>query len=366
MSLIMDNIVFSLQKAGGISKFWAKHLLNLSARAVEFECYEASSASDNLFRNEIQIQASKIRTDVTGASLLGRYLPVSLRWEKEAVFHSSYFRNPAKKALPTIHTVHDFMYEKFDRRISRHAHLLQKKTALRRADIIACVSRNTRDDMFTLYPWTRDKRVEVVYNGVDEEFFPILDRKHPLQWQSQTLEPDSFMLYVGSRGYCKNFPFVAELMSSNYCRDNNLKLVCVGGGPFSKNELRLLQDFDLCEQTIWIKSLTTARLNRFYNYARALILPSLYEGFGIPALEAASTGTIVLGANQSSIPEVLGDDTFLFSPFDISEGIGAVEQLDDQRLCKETSRRLLEHSQLFSWEHMTASYMTLYDEARAR
>lgn len=358
MNLILDSVIFDLQKSGGISKFWAKHLENLEIKKYNFLSMESSQSSNNIFRKEINLSS----VNIIDKQPFDRYKKVKVNCKSDTVFHSSYFRNPDNNNIPVIHTVHDFMYEKFDSGLKKQVHILQKKLAMKRADVIVCVSNKTKEDMFELYPWTRDKLVHVIHNGTDNEFYPILDKSEPLYINNHILAQNSYFLYVGARGYCKNFDFVIDVMKSDYAVENNLKLVCVGGGGFSCQEVNKLNSSGVLHNIIKFDGINSVDLNNLYNYSKALIIPSIYEGFGIPALEAARTGTIVLGANNSSIPEVVGDETFLFSPFDLQDAINKIEKLDDSTVMQSVSEKLLSHSQNFTWENMTNQYTKVYED----
>jgi mannosyltransferase len=360
MPLILDNIIFDLQKAGGISKVWSKHIEQLSGLNIKCNYIETPRANENLFRKEISLPLGSIIMQRPIFPKISRYLNSNCNSinGNGNVFHSSYFRNPNKN-MAVIHTVHDFMYEYFDRGFQKKIHVAQKVSAMKRADVIVCVSEHTKRDMFKLYPWTRNKKVYVVYNGVDSEFYEISDKGDSVAVAGYTFKKDSYLLYVGSRGYCKNFPFVLKLLSSEYSKSIGLKLVCVGGG-FSERERKQLVELGLWDSIIVFNSLDSSSLNLLYNYAKALLMPSIYEGFGIPALEAAKTGCLVLGANNTTLPEILGPNDFLFSPFDFAEAYLSLNKLDDIEYVNVVKKSTKKKSTAFSWEKMTSSYMTIY------
>ena len=361
MPLILDNIIFDLQKAGGISKVWSKHLEQLSNINVDCHYIETPKADMNLFRKEILLPPESIRLQRPIFPKISRYLNSHCHNLNGTVFHSSYFRNPNEN-MAVVHTVHDFMYEFFDRGLQKKIHVAQKISAMKRADVIVCVSEHTKQDMFKLYPWTRNKKVNVVYNGADSEFYEIPNKGDLVFINGYTFKRNSFLLYVGSRGYCKNFPFVLKMLSSEYSKSLGLKLICVGGGAFSAGEQSELLEMGLWDNIIVFNSLDSPSLNLLYNYAKALLMPSIYEGFGIPALEAARTGCIVLGANNTTLPEILGSNDFLFSPFDFSEASLSLNKLDDLNYVNAVKNSTKKKSSSFSWEIMTNNYMTIYKE----
>lgn len=359
MTLILDNIIFDMQKAGGISKFWSKHIEKLCLSNFNCCYIETNKSTENLFRSEILISPKDLVIQRPILPMLSRYLDSNCSNLGGTVFHSSYFRNPSKN-MAVVHTVHDFMYELFDKGLRKNIHIMQKVAAMRRADVIVCVSDHTKQDMYKLYPWTRRKKVEVIYNGVDSEFYEIKDKEGSIVIDGVEIEDKSFLLYVGSRGYCKNFPMVLRLLSSEYARDFNLKLVCVGGGTFSVEERNQLVDLGLDNRVILFSSLESSLLNLLYNYAQALLMPSIYEGFGIPALEAAKAGCLVIGANNSALPEILGSNDFLFSPCDYEQANWSLNRLDNKKYSASIRIEVKKKTLSFSWEHMTNNYMAIY------
>jgi len=361
MALILDNIIFDLQRAGGISKVWAKHLDNINVSGISARYIESDKSCDNLFRKNMQLDQKFIIKRNPIFDKISRYQSVSSSDLGGKVFHSSYFRNPTSN-MAVVHTVHDFMYELFDSGIQKQVHILQKKAAMKRADVIVCVSEHTKADMYKLYPWTRKKKVKVIYNGADSEFHEMKNKEERLTVQGVDLKSNSFLLYVGSRGYCKNFPVVLKLLMSEYSCDNHLKLICVGGGGFSESEIRAIQGFGLEHRIHLFNDLESNTLNSLYNYALALLMPSIYEGFGIPALEAAKAGCIVVGANNTTLPEILGNNDFLFSPFDYKEAYSSFSKLSDTQYMNQVRVNVKNKVDDFTWEQMTHDYISTYKE----
>ena len=147
--------------------------------------------------------------------------------------------------------------------------------------------------MLKFYPQIDEKHVHVVYNGVSDMFFP-LDKKE---------STDSFikesLLFVGSRDFYKNFEKGVKALAGT-----NFNLIIIGGGKLSELELLLLNNSLGENRYRKYDYISTEDLNVLYNNARGLLYPSIYEGFGIPVLEAQKAGLPVIAFNGSSIPEV--------------------------------------------------------------
>jgi glycosyltransferase involved in cell wall biosynthesis len=355
MKIFFDNIVFSLQKAGGVSKNWSKLLSSVSADdKFEVTLRENKSCRGNLFY-PLDVVVPQLENDW----LLSRYLPI-MNAPKEGVFHSSYYRGPFRKNdLKMVTTIHDFMYEKFDSGLRRWVHKTQKKNSLDMADAIICVSESTKNDLFKIYPECKGKRVEVIPNGVDDEF-GLVERSESIEMCGSELFKENYYLYVGKRNGCKNFVFLRNLFErSPDLRKSKKHLVCVGGGPFLEEESRewdrVGRDFIL-----HYENLSNQDLNLLYNHASCLFFPSKYEGFGIPALEAQLAGCPVLYAETSSMPEVMAYKEMAYGDDDIDGAIEKLLFLETGNIRKELIAQGVDFAKKFSWRNMGEMTKELY------
>jgi mannosyltransferase len=315
--------------------------------------WEAEGAESNHFRQELSIDPGLF---LPGAKtgLWSRYSP---RFPKADIVHSSYYR-AEKGRKNSVITVHDFIQELYPSSWRDGLFARLKKQAIARADTIITVSKHTLDDMHSLYPWSKDKHAVIIHNGVDEEYFPLADPQG-VQLETTILPRDSYFLYVGNRGYCKNFAACRYFMDHPLARDENLKFVIVGGGPFSEKEKELFAPF--LDQIVFLPFAPNEQLNLLYNNARALLFPSYYEGFGIPALEAAKAGCIVMASNQSSVPEVVGKTSFMFDPRSKSEIDAATNKLADIDVIAREKEHLIAHASKFGWQKNAEQTNALYD-----
>lgn len=355
--ILLDNIIFALQKsAGGVSKAWAKHIQLLSTMRDDPCFLEHPAALENRFRCEVKIPKERLLPD-SSVGLRHRLWP---DFPTADLVHSSYYRvGPGK--CPNVITVHDFIQELFPSSPRDRVLSFLKKRAIQKADAIITVSSHTKADMLCLYPWAEKKKITVIHNGVDEEYFPD-DSVSSISLEGQELAKGSFYLYVGNRGYCKNFGACKTFLDHPYTRDNNLKLVVVGGGQFTKAEKQQFAENLELGQLLFLPFASPEQLNQLYNLAAALLFPSRYEGFGIPALEAARTGCIVLASDRSSVPEVVGPTPFMFDPFSTEEMNTALEKLDDKKCVIEESNRLRRYASSFGWQKNASETNSLYEE----
>lgn len=314
MNLIYDNIIFSLQSAGGISTYWGelinRHLINSNVD-IKFINYD----NLNLVSKNIDISYELILNKDFNYNFLKRFYDVSINNKDNCVFHSSYNRKTSSK-VRNVCTVHDFIHEKYYSGPRNWIHKYQKNNAIKSADLIIAISENTKKDLLYYHPYLDEDKINVIYNGVSDDFFP-LDDNFKLSVNSP------YLLFIGSREEYKNFKFSIELVKFN--KDFKLYIV---GAPLSEWELKLLNDKIPGRWKLFIKP-SNSELNLLYNCAFSLIYPSFYEGFGIPILEAMKAGTPVLALNSSSIPEVAGNAGVLIDKIDISmfnEGLSYIEE----------------------------------------
>jgi len=339
VSLLIDGIVYSLQKHGGISVYFNELLSRMVKNEQRFELSLYSNKS-------VALKELHCKFPVTHRMrLFERYRDQVVTQPDATVFHSSYYRLPQSKQLSVITTVHDFTYEKYFPSHKRVIHSWQKGRAIRASDAILCVSENTKKDLLTLYPQINENKVHVIYNGVNECFSSI-----------GTCFED-FALFIGSRASYKGFyQAVCAIEKVKF-----LQLKIVGGGRLTSQEIKLLED-KIPGRYHYNGFVTNDELNNIYNTAFCLLYPSLYEGFGIPPLEAMRTGCPVIALNISSIPEVIPYHDFLCESNEVDVLIDRIESLRDVTGLRETLAQQGErHADKFSWDTMYRQTANIYN-----
>ena len=214
MKLLLDNIIFSLQKMGGISVVWENIIMALHKSDIPYECWEYSGAKNNIVRKEIKSFNHLFKQ--SRALLIERYINPIVRIKERFIFHSSYYRICLNHNAINITTVHDFTYEKFCKGLSAYVHKIQKNYAIRHSDIIVCISNNTKKDLLEYLPDIDPRKIRVIYNGVSNDYHPVKTSR----WNHL----GDYVVFVGSRQPYKQFDFTVRAL-----KDTTFKLVIVGG-----------------------------------------------------------------------------------------------------------------------------------------
>lgn len=363
--VILDNIIFDLQKIGGISNYWY-NLLKESAGNDNIFYFEDNCAGYNYFRNLINIPKDRCIEDKSKMPLkLKRYLPVKMTKKSLDVFHSSYYRYNMGN-IKNVTTVYDFMYEKYFPKYSirRLIHSYQKYQAIKHSNYIIGISKNTLSDMLKYFPEFRSKKKQVVYLGINKDFYPIKIKEKFIKIQNYKLYDNSYFLYFGNRKSYKNFKLLIHAYSAfiKNNKDKNIPyLVVSGGGAFSKEEIRLLREKDILSSTKKLNKIDNAELNILYNYCSGFIYPSLYEGFGLPVIEAMKAGAPVICSNSSSIPEVAGEAAILFDPSNVFALEKSLFELLNNNTRNDLIRLGFAQSRKFSWNKMYKETLKIYN-----
>ncbi len=352
-SILLDNIIFDLQKIGGISNYWY-NLLKSSIGNNNIFYFEDKYSNKNYYKSLIKLPEEYIIKNKNKIPLkIKRYLPVRNLDKSFDIFHSSYYRY-AKGNIKNITTVHDFMYEKYLSKynIKRLIHSSQKYQAIKHSDYIIGVSKNTLEDMLKYFPEFKNKKMQVIYHGISDDFYPIENKNNWIKINDYKLYYNSYFFYFGNRNGYKNFKL---LVSSYYALLKNNKnknipnLVIAGGGEFSKKEKILLSENNILSNIIKLGNVTNKELNFLYNYCTGFIYPSLYEGFGMPVIEAMCAGAPVICSNSSSIPEIAGEAAIFINPHNVVELENALYYLLDIKTRKDLIELGLKQSKKFSW-----------------
>ncbi|RXJ79188.1 glycosyltransferase family 1 protein [Arcobacter sp. F2176] len=335
MKIYYDNIIYSLQRAGGISVYWSELTKRLS---LLNDTYFYGHKNDNIFMKDLNI-------DVKKESFINykicRYLDFRKKLPAKSIFHSSYYRIANQKDIINVITVHDFTYEYFRSGLAKYIHSWQKSRAIKKSDGIICISENTKKDLLKFYPNILEKKIEVIYNGVSDIFKPLDKSLNHLNKTFKELREKKYILYVGDRIGYKNFDLVVNISN----KLDVYSLVIIGGGSLKEKEREKINI-----EYFHYENISTKDLNVLYNSAFCLLYPSSYEGFGIPIIEAMKAGCPVVSMSKSSIPEVAGDAALLVENINEEDFIKEILKLQDDDLYNSCIRKGLEQAKKFSWD----------------
>lgn len=227
--------------------------------------------------------------------------------------------------IKKIVTIHDVMYKKLPKTFSfidRQLYHYKTKKAIEKADAIITVSQNTKEDIIEIYGTPSDK-IEVIYPTWNKEYEHECGYALKEDFLQKNRLPADFILFVGSISKRKNFINVLKAFVLPENADKNLVVVTQGGDEFDKAESYIYQK-GLENRVYILKNVLWYELPIIYHLSQGLIYPSLYEGFGLPILEALVCGKPVITSNTSSMPEVGGDACIFINPNNVEEMSAAV------------------------------------------
>jgi glycosyltransferase involved in cell wall biosynthesis len=232
---------------------------------------------------------------------------------------------------------------------------------IRRADAIIAVSKCTKGDLIRYYSVPSEK-IKVIYEGVDARFQPVTEPDALARVRAIYGLPERFILYVGTIEPRKNLSTLLE--AYKLLREEGLehRLVIVGRkGWLYKGFFQRLRELGLEGEVIFPGFVPDGDLPALYSAADLFVFPSLYEGFGLPVLEAMACGTPVIASNSSSLPEVIEDAGIMVDPLDVGALLRAIELiLRDERMRREMRARGLEQAAKFSWERAARETLEVY------
>ena len=269
-------------------------------------------------------------------------------------YYNPYFLNKIN-GKPFVLTVYDMIHELMPQYFENDPYNVVefKSILIKKASKIIAVSNNTKKDILKFYPQIDPDKIEVIYHGSSIKIEPNV--KVDL--------PPNYILYVGSRADYKNFKFLVKAITPFLKADPNLKLLAAGGGKFDDDELKWIKSLCL-ENQIVQKSFKENELGHFYQNAELFVFPSLYEGFGIPVLEAMATGCPIILTKHGSFPEIAGEAGIYFdsnSEEDLRDKIQML--LDDKKLRAKFAKKGLEQVKKYNWNDAAEKCLKVYQEA---
>lgn len=345
MKVVFDNMIYSLQRAGGISGVWTELISRLMAHpGIDAMFVEHPSARRNIFRSRLSIPPERIIPERRLPAAVGRWLAPDLPESREPfIFHSPYYRtaSPESGALNVI-TVHDFIYEtqRVGSPLARKLHSRLMHRALGRSAAVACVSRATADDLAALYG-----------NAVIPAVIPNAPVCTP--GQPPCTARGRKLLYVGSRAPYKRFGLAVEAAAMLG------RTLVVAGAPLSFAERRMTARLGVrVEPAVYPSGDILASL---YSAAAALIYPSAAEGFGIPVVEAQAWGCPVVAVDAPWLRSVAAPGSVMAVCRPVARAIaGAVTSLGDTALRTALVEAGHKNAARYSWRRAADDYFNIY------
>lgn len=253
------------------------------------------------------------------------------------------------------HTIHPVMYKDLSQKLKDHAH---------RAHAIIAVSESTKRDIVKFLDVPEEK-VRVIYNGVNGRFRPIYDKAILELVRQKYRLPDKFILFLGMLEPRKNIVGLIKAYKE-LTMDPQFKhgLVVVGGkGWYYKEIFKAAEDLGINEQVVFTGYVPDEDLPAFYNLADVFVYPSLYEGFGIPVVEAMACGIPVIASNVASLPEIGGHACIYISPHSVDEMAKAIHKcLSDVALRNSLKEAGLARVKEFTWENSARKTLKLFQD----
>jgi len=284
------------------------------------------------------------------------------------LYHALAFVAPIVLTAPMVVTVYDLSFLRFPGRLSAARRLyLRAMTALTcaRARRVLAISQSTADDLTTRLGVPADK-IDVTPLGYDRaSFHPRLERDMTHFRRKHGL-PERFWLYVGTLEPRKNLPLLLQAYARLPDTDR-LPLILGGGvGWMAQEVFAVIERLELGEWVTHVGFIPTADLPLWYNCAEAFFYPSVYEGFGLPVLEALACGTPVITSNASSLPEVAGGAAICLPPADIDQWTDALKDIQQNGEWRAAARtKGLERAKHFSWARTAQLTLRSYSKAAA-
>jgi glycosyltransferase involved in cell wall biosynthesis len=360
MKILYDGQIYSWQAAGGINRYFANlinrlpqdfypSLTNCVPRHVNFP---AHSNLNVYFYQRFNFRPGRISLQVEKY-----YFRVISTWNEFDLVHPTYYETLTGQSFqefrrPVVLTVHDMIHELFsDQMDPKGTNAAIKKKAITSAQAIICISENTKHDLLRYLPISED-RITIIPHASEIDI--------SLSYGDEPVPEIPYFLYVGSRGSYKNFDRLLKSFANVVTTTPDLRL-CIVGPPLTDREVLLINDLKLSSHLQHFGFSSDRHLAKLYRCSLAFVYPSLYEGFGIPPLEAMSCGTPAIVANTSSLPEVVADAGLLFNPHSTDELVDCLRFILDNP--SERDRLVLkgaERAKQFSWDKTVGKTLDVY------
>lgn len=355
MKILYDSQVFAMQKFGGISRYFYK-LVKYNYGLYDYTF--AGKYYDNIYLSEIsKLGAFPIKHNFKGKGRIidfsNKYSNINaIKSENYDVFHPTYY-NPIifPKNKPVVITAHDFIHEIFPSYYSKVDKTAEvKRKIFNKANKIIAISQNTKNDLLNFYPDIDEEKIDVVYHAIE---WDICKEK------KKSIIDKPYILFTGVRTLYKNF--ILFLISiSQLLKKYDLNLLCTGK-EFSPDENAIINILGLSDRVLNLFG-DEETLKTCYENALCFVFPSLYEGFGLPILEAFASKCPIAISNTSCFPEIAGEAAVYFDPYSQDDMRNKIEDLVLSKTKQmELVDKGIEQFKKFSMDSMIKKTMKVYE-----
>lgn len=375
MKILYDDQIFQMQRYGGISRYFSELMYAYSH--TEGSCYDLTVRfTQNSYASKYDLPNNKLSYKIVSEllSTLGKVNKYSSRISvikqnlndahkaklfnnsKYDVFHPTYYDPYFLKLIgrkPFVLTVYDMIHEIFPEMYASDDPTSQwKKELVEKAAKVIAISESTKRDLVRILGTPEDK-ISVVHlaNSLTSN----------VEGGCTIALPEKFILFVGERIRYKNFDRFIFSIAKLLKKEPELYVICAGGGGITEEESARFRELEIADRVLQY-SVDDGLLRHLYSTAVMFVFPSLYEGFGMPVLEAFSCGCPVVLSNTSSFPEVAGEAAYYVDPLDgPAIGNAVARLLPNSELRARLIKAGLERVKQFSWEKTANSTMKIYE-----
>jgi len=368
VNVVVDGIIYELQSHGGISRLFSEILPRMcqADETLNITLLMSGQSQQTLPRHpHIHIRSTPRIERFLQPRRVWRYpirmlkewwLRLYIERTEDKIWHSTYFTMPKMWRGAIVVTVHDMAHELYPdlfKTIGAKRFREQKRRCVLSADAVICVSENTKRDLQRFYGVGSDK-IWVVPNGYSDTF----SRLTSVTKKMEAPISSPFLLYVGSRSHYKNFGHLIQAYSVWHHR-REVNLVAVGQ-EWSSDEMEMLTRLGIYDRVCLLDKVDDEALCYLYNTAVALVYPSLYEGFGIPLLEAMACGCPIVASRIPATVEVAGDCPVYFDPREVEDLVLALDKVLSEGRDSPRSLAGLERVKNFSWQRTAEQTLEVY------
>src|SRR6266700_1326388 len=291
------------------------------------------------------------------------------------LFHIPYFAPPFFPRTPGVITIHDVIplrlpQYRTDPKMKAYLQLITR--AAHKATLIITISQHAKHDIIDALKLPAE-RIRVIYEAAGDEDQPINDSEVLAKMRARYGLNDRYILYLGGLDLRKNVPQLVRAFAHLYQQmgDPKLQLMIAGkpdklGRALFPDPRPVAADLGITDHIVY-RFIEEEDKPAIYSGASVFVFPSLYEGFGLPPLEAMSCGAPVVCSNRTSLPEVVGDAALTVDPENVQELVAAMRRvLTDNELQADLRQRSLQRAAMFNWRKTASETLAVYEETLAR